>query len=91
MKNVLYHPKVKDDDIPRLDRAVVDRIRKAIEERLAADPEKFGLPLRRGLHGYRKLRVGDYRVIYRMDRQDVKIIMIGHRKDVYERVFNRTG
>ncbi|MEW6096323.1 MAG: type II toxin-antitoxin system RelE/ParE family toxin, partial [bacterium] len=41
------------------------RIRKAIEQRLATDPVKYGEPLRRSLQGYRKLRVGDYRVIYK--------------------------
>ncbi len=61
-------------------------IRRAIEEKLMVDPIKFGLPLRRNLKGYMKLRVGDYRIIYSIQKQTVTvhIIKIGHRKDVYK-------
>ena len=87
--HLLYHPKVKTDDIPRLSPDVALRVRKSIEERLAFDPEKFGFPLRKGLRGYRKLRLGDYRVIYRIEQKTLKILMIGHRKDVYEKAPKR--
>ena len=88
--HALYHPKVKTEDIPRLSIDVARRIRTAIEERLCADPEKYGLPLRKGLHGYRKFRLGDYRVIYRVEQHTVKILAIGHRKDVYEKTPKRS-
>lgn len=60
-------------------------LRRAIEEKLMVDPLKFGLPLRRNLKGYMKLRVGDYRIIYSIEKKTVTIyvIKIGHRKDVY--------
>lgn len=65
---------------------VRDRILKAIETKLTVDPVAFGKPLRHTLKGYRRLRVGDYRVIYKIidDRLVVFIIEIDHRKDVYE-------
>ncbi len=59
------------------------RIRQAIEQRLGQEPLKFGTPLKRGLKGYRKLRVGDYRIIFRIDDDKVIILKIGHRKEVY--------
>lgn len=61
-------------------------IRRAIEEKLMVDPLKFGLPLRRSLKGYMKLRVGDYRIIYSVKKKTVTVhvIKIGRRKDVYE-------
>jgi mRNA interferase RelE/StbE len=89
--NVLYHPAVYSDDIPRIGHDAADRIKKAIKNRLMVDPEQFGEPLRRGLHGYRKLRAGDYRIIYRVDGDDLKIFVIGNRKDVYDRADKRIG
>ena len=88
--HLIYHPKVASDDIPRLSSDIAARIEKAIRERLLTDPEKYGLPLRRGLSGYRKLRVGDYRIIYKVARETVRIIIIGHRSDVYNRSRMRT-
>jgi mRNA interferase RelE/StbE len=47
---------------------------------------RFGLPLRRNLKGLMKLRVGDYRIIYSIEKQTVTVhvIKIGHRREVYE-------
>ena len=78
-----YHEEVVRSDIPRLPSTIRVRIRRAIETRLATHPEQFGRPLRRSLHGYRKLRVGDYRVIFRIKGTMVKIFLIAHRSVVY--------
>jgi mRNA interferase RelE/StbE len=32
----------------------------------------------------RRLRVGDYRVIYRLDGNELTVHAVGHRKDVYD-------
>jgi len=86
---ILYHPSVPKEDLRRLPGNLKARIQKAIEERLAVDPVKYGDPLRRSLRGFRKLRVGDYRVIYEIDSPDVVILKIGHRKEVYSKVEKR--
>jgi len=78
-----YDPKVLVEDLPRMDHPTRERIRKAIKGRLVMDPEKFGFPLRRGLKGFRKLRIGDWRVIYLIRGSFVHIMLIGHRRDVY--------
>lgn len=57
---IRYHPDVKKVDLSRIDKRSRSRIRTAIEERLANQPEVYGKPLRRTLKGYWKLRVGDY-------------------------------
>lgn len=59
-------------------------IKRSIEEKLTASPEAFGKPLRFSLRGHRSLRVGDYRVIYRIDGTIVRIILIAHRSKVYK-------
>ena len=86
--SLIYHPEVRRD-IARLPQNINDRIRKAIEERVLLDPAQYGDPLRRSLKGYRKLRVGDYRVIYRVEKNHVIVLKIGHRKEVYSNVFLR--
>ena len=86
---VIYHPQVKEKDLLGIPRNVRERIRKAIEARLVSDPVLAGKPLRQSLRGHRKMRVGDYRVIYRVDEDASKIfvLIIGNRKEVYSKVF----
>jgi mRNA interferase RelE/StbE len=81
-----YVERVAKEDIPDLPRTMRDLIKKAIELRLQADPVSFGKPLRYSLKGLRSMRVGDYRVVYRIDGKAKKIIIsaIKHRKDVYD-------
>ena len=81
---ITYHPDVVKEDIPDLPKKERERIRKAIEQKLTTHPEVFGKPLRRSLKGYRRLRVGDYRVIFRIQGNTVKIFVIGNRSVVYE-------
>jgi len=83
--NIKYHPKVKSEDIPRLSSNITTRIENAIRNRLMVNPIKYGFYLRGSLKGYRKLRVGDWRVIYRIiENKEIRIIAIGNRKDVYK-------
>jgi mRNA interferase RelE/StbE len=80
--SVVYHPEVKGRDIPKLNADVRARIRKAIETRLRVAPHEYGEPLRKTLKGYWKLRVGDYRVVFRVDADEILILSICHRKEV---------
>lgn len=80
---IVYSASVVKEDIPKLSQAIKQQIQRAIETKLITYPEHFGKPLRRSLKGYRKLRVGDYRVIFRIDGSVVKIFVIQHRSVVY--------
>ncbi len=84
-----YHPDVRDIDIPQLNEALKRRIKKAIEQRLATSPHQYGEPLRKTLKGYWKLRIGDYRVVFKIDKNEVLIFAIINRKDVYTKIFKR--
>jgi mRNA interferase RelE/StbE len=81
-----YHPDVKAKDLPKLNRTIQKRIKTAIEQRLSSSPEVYSEPLRRTLKGYRKLRVGDYRIVLKIEGVDILILGICHRKDVYEKM-----
>ena len=61
-------------------------LKRAIEEKLMTDPVKWGVPLRRNLKGLMKLRVGDYRIIFSVQKSTVTVLVvkIGHRKEVYK-------
>lgn len=85
-----YHPAVRDVDIPALDAKLKSRIKRAIETRLTAAPHQYGEPLRKTLKGYWKLRVGDYRVVFKISGREVRILGIINRKKVYDKIVKRT-
>jgi len=84
-----YHPDVKTIDIPLLDARFRARIKNAIESRLTTAPHLYGEPLRKTLRGYWKLRVGDFRVVFKIVGEEVWILGIIHRKKVYEEIKKR--
>ncbi|MBY0281686.1 MAG: type II toxin-antitoxin system RelE/ParE family toxin [Alphaproteobacteria bacterium] len=83
---VRYLEEVIQKHIPALAPSARMLIKCAIEERLMIDPISFGKPLRYSLKGHRRLRVSDYRIIYRIEVESKTVIIIAimHRKDVYE-------
>ena len=89
MFELVYHPAVIKEDIKKLSPKWGNTIRLAIEQKLKAKPELFGKPLRKSLKGYKKLRVGDYRVIFLIEKSVVKIIAIMHRSAVYTSAVKR--
>ena len=85
-----YHPFVLEKDIPKLSKSVRVRLQRDIENKLLSYPDKFGKPLRGSLKGYWKLRSGDYRVIFRVMKNVIRIFIIAHRALVYQDIEKRT-
>jgi len=56
-------------------------IKEAIKE-IAFNP-MIGIPLQGSLKGLRRVRVGDYRIVYQFTADKVEVVSIRHRKDVY--------
>jgi len=80
-----YLVSVVEEDLPRLTGSVRKQVRAAIEKKLVSHPIEHGKPLRYSLRGARRLRVGDWRVIYKIEPPDVVLVVkIGHRREVYE-------
>jgi len=73
---VEYLKSVIEEDIPLLPKKIKATIKKAIEERLMTDPIGFGKPLRYSLKGHRRLRVGDYRIVYRIEQAKRIVIIV---------------
>ena len=89
MFQIEYHHLVVRDDIPRISKEWQNKIRSVIEERLTTKPDLYSKPLRRSLKGYRKLRVGDYRIVFKIGGTTVKILAIQHRSIVYDEMEKR--
>ena len=88
---IVYHPLVVKEDLPRLSATVRSRIRKALEAKLTTRPELYGIPLRGELHPHWKLRVGDYRVVFAIKGNEVRVKAIAHRRDVYDIAMGRAA
>ena len=70
-------------DLKKLSKAEATRVLDQIEADLLKSPESN--PVLKGrFAGLRKFRVGDYRIIYAIIGEDILILRIGHRRDVYE-------
>ena len=88
---IVYHKQVITHDVPLLSKEWRGKIKNAIEIKLVPHPEVFGIPLRNTLKGYRKLRAGDYRIIFRIESKTVLIFVISHRSNVYRIPEKRAG
>jgi mRNA interferase RelE/StbE len=87
--NLVYHADVKRIDLGKIDNKNKKMIKRAIEERLATQPEIYGKPLQRSLKGYWKLRVGEYRIVFKMSKNDIFVLGIMDRKNIYSQIKKR--
>ena len=71
-----------EHDLRKIDRAARRRIIDDLETALSEDPFQ-GEPLTGPFKGLRKYRVGDYRVMYSIQKDSVLVSRIGHRSTVY--------
>ena len=78
---VLLHPRAARS-LKKLHSSIRSRILESVKE-LERTPEK-GDQMKPSQ--FRRLRVGDYRVIYEIDMQSKRVIVLymGHRKNVYD-------
>lgn len=70
--------------LKKIDKSIARRIVTAIEE-LSHEPRPIGSIQLSGGDGERRIRVGDYRIIYRVhdDRLVVVVLRAAHRREVY--------
>lgn len=71
-------------DIDRLDTVVKKRVKKAILNYSCA-PISRSKKLFSSTIGTRRFRIGNYRVIFDIVKNDLIILKIGHRKDIYRK------
>jgi mRNA interferase RelE/StbE len=75
-------------DLAKLDKMVAKRIRRFLEDRVTPldNPRSVGKPLKHGLAGKWRYRVGNYRILCLIEDKKlvVLVIEIGHRSSVYD-------
>ena len=80
--NILFKSSVYKD-LKKIDKTEASRILDKIENELTESPDSY--PILSGkFSGLRKLRVGNYRIIFSILKDTVLILRISHRKDVYK-------
>lgn len=85
MEIYYYHEFV--EELEKLDKQVQKQLKQKLKD-LSRTPFQAFTPLAltgsqfRGLY---KLRVGDWRLIYKLDRETLQFITLGHRSEVYKR------
>lgn len=79
--NVSYKQSV-ERDLRKLPKAEVRRILAKVESELPRRADQCPL-LTGAFAGLRRMRVGDYRVIFAVLDDEIVVLRIAHRKDVY--------
>jgi len=90
MFTVAYHSKVQKD-FRSMDKKDAETIRRIINTKLINKPEFFGKPLRQTLKNYRSLRIGNYRIVFEVQKKEliILIITVGNRDKVYQEAKKR--
>lgn len=90
---IKIHKLVLSEDFKSIDYPNQKTILREIRKKLSLDPKGYGKPLRGELKGYWRLRVRDYRVIYKIREESIEVLVIkvGVRRDeeVYKKVLLR--
>ena len=80
--SIIYHPGV-EEDLESVGPSSARRIMRAIDSKLSNAPLKFGAPLSGNLANFRKLRIGDFRVVYQVQEEMIVVFVlaVGPRRD----------
>ena len=74
-------------DLKKLDRQAQKNILQYLRNRIVTDedPRRFGNPLSKNLSGLWKYRIGDYRLICKIQKGKmvVLVLRVGHRSKIY--------
>lgn len=93
MWKIKIHKLVVDEDFKKINQKDKEVIIKTIYKKLSIGPKEYEVPLKYQLKDYWKLRVNDFRVIYRIENEEiiVYVVKIGMRKDetVYKEMITR--
>jgi mRNA interferase RelE/StbE len=80
----LVYTRRAERDIQKLDSDAKDRIGKALL-RYREEPLRFAEKLSDPILGEYRFRIGDYRVIFDIEGNEIIILRVGHRREIYRR------
>jgi len=80
----LVYTRRAERDIKKLEPNTKERIGKTLL-RYAEDPLKFAEKLSDPILGEYRFRIGDYRIIFDIEADEIVVLRVGHRREVYQR------
>jgi mRNA interferase RelE/StbE len=80
--NIQYKKSV-EEDLARLGKTEARQILDKNEKELSSHPDRYST-LKGPFSGLRKMRMGDYRIIYAIMDKEVLILRIGNRREIYK-------
>jgi mRNA interferase RelE/StbE len=86
MKTQIVFSKKAKKDLEKLDHSVRDRVDRAIQDKLLKNPDAHLIPLTGRFDGCYKMRVGDYRLVCKKEKNGnfiILVVTIQHRREVY--------
>ena len=93
MWQIKIHRLVVEEDFKDIPSSQQKHLLQVIKKKLSLNPESYGRPLSGEFAGYWRLRVEDYRVVYRILKDEVVVfvVKIGIRKDdrIYRELLSR--
>ncbi len=85
MKYKLVYTHRASRDIRKLEENVKKRIGKALKK-YEEEPLKYASKLTDTALGTYRFKIGDYRVIFDIENEEIVVLRIGHRKDIYRKL-----
>jgi len=84
VKYELVYTQRAERDIEKLERKVKDRIGKTLL-RYKEEPLRYAEKLSDPVLGEYRFRIGDYRVIFDVQGNEIVVLRVGHRREIYRR------
>jgi len=80
----LVYTRRAERDIQGLDPDIKERLGKALL-RYEEDPLKHAEKLTQSVLGSYRFRIGDYRVVFDLEGNEIVVLRVGHRREIYMR------
>ena len=80
----LFYTRRAERDIKKLESDTKDRIGKALL-RYSEEPLRFAEKLSDPTLGEYRFRIGDYRVVFDVEGDEIIVLRVGHRREIYKR------
>jgi len=84
VKYNLVYTRRAERDIRKLEPNTRERIGKTLL-RYAEDPLRFAEKLSDPILGEYRFRIGDYRIIFDIEADEIVVLRVGHRREIYQR------
>lgn len=80
-------------ELQKLEKSTIKKILQNIKKIASKDLGLLNIKKLKSKHSLYRLRVGDYRIIYSLQHEEIiiYIVSIGHRRDIYKKLDKRVG